>query len=64
MIELANAPTDGRTSQRPLQDDGKATGFFDAHRTRGGHAWPFLSSYAAKSAANDAAPKSPCSSGS
>ena len=46
MIELANAPSEGRKSERPLQDEGKASASFESQRGRSGHAWPFLSRYA------------------
>ena len=58
MIELANAPSEGRTSQRSSQDEGKGSASFDSQRARTGHAWPFLSSYAAKPSASSRKPSS------
>jgi hypothetical protein len=52
MIQLANDPNASRTSYRPAQNDGKAPSFA-AQRSRSGHAWPFLSRYAARPAPQD-----------
>ena len=46
MIQLANDPNANRPSLRSEQSDGKGSQL-DRNR-RGGHAWPFLSRYAAK----------------
>jgi hypothetical protein len=51
MIQLANDPNASRTS-RPGQTDGKPSSF-NAPRSRNGHAWPFLSRYAARPAQQD-----------
>jgi hypothetical protein len=48
MIQLANDPNASRNS-RPGQNDGKRSNF-DPLRSRCGHAWPFLSRYAARPA--------------
>jgi hypothetical protein len=48
MIQLANEPTASRASYRPVaQSDGKGSSF-ESQRGRPGHAWPFLSRYAAR----------------
>ncbi|HWI81222.1 hypothetical protein [Ramlibacter sp.] len=47
MIQLANDPNASRTSYHPAQRDGKGA-TFDDRRGRTGHAWPFLSRYAAR----------------
>jgi hypothetical protein len=52
MIHLANDPNASRLSQRPAQNDGKG-GSFSSQRGRSGHAWPFLSRYAARPAQTD-----------
>jgi hypothetical protein len=60
MIHLANDPNASRMGHRPQQSDSKGRGF-EHPRSRGGHAWPFLSRYAghpapqngSKSASND-----------
>jgi hypothetical protein len=49
MIQLANDPNASRN--RPQQSDGKASNF--TQRGRSGHAWPFLSRYAARPAQQD-----------
>jgi hypothetical protein len=46
MIQLANDPNASKTGHRPGQNDGKPSGFGAQRRT--GHAWPFLSRYAAR----------------
>jgi hypothetical protein len=51
MIQLANDPNASRTSYRPAQNDGKASN--PTQRGRSGHAWPFLSRYAARPAQQD-----------
>jgi hypothetical protein len=53
MIQLANEPTASRTSYRPVaQSEGKGS-TFEAQRGRIGHAWPFLSRYAARPSNQD-----------
>lgn len=47
MIQLATAPTAGRTSYRPAPSDGKGS-TFDAPRDRTVRAWPFPSRYAVR----------------
>jgi hypothetical protein len=47
MIQLATEPTASRTSYRPAASDGKGS-TFESQRGRIGHAWPFLSRYAAR----------------
>jgi hypothetical protein len=47
MIQLATEPTASRMSYRPVQSDGKGSGY-ETQRGRPGHAWPFLSRYAAR----------------
>lgn len=47
MIQLATEPTASRTSYRPVQSDGKGS-TYEPPRGRPGHAWPFLSRYAAR----------------
>jgi hypothetical protein len=49
MIQLANDPNASRTSHRPEHSEAKESDF-SAKRARTGHAWPFLSRYAAKPA--------------
>jgi hypothetical protein len=46
MIQLANDPN-ARRAPRAANDD-KAGSSLDARRGRSGHAWPFLSRYAAR----------------
>jgi hypothetical protein len=53
MIQLANDPKTSRsTTSRPTQSDGKVSGF-DTKAGRSGHAWPFLSRYAARPTQQD-----------
>jgi hypothetical protein len=52
MIQLANDPNASRTSYRPTQNEGKGTNL-STQRGRSGHAWPFLSRYAARPAQQD-----------
>ena len=52
MIQLANDPNASRASYRPVQSEGKDPNF-GAQRARNGHAWPFLSRYAARPAQQD-----------
>lgn len=60
MIQLANDPNAGRNSFRPTASEGK--GSFSTQRGRTGHAWPFLSRYAARPLQQDAQkPNSPSS---
>jgi hypothetical protein len=47
MIQLANDPNASRNGHRPGQNDGKPSNF-GPQRSRSGHAWPFLSRYAAR----------------
>ena len=49
MIQLANDPNASRTSNRPEQSEAKGSNP-GAQRGRSGHAWPFLSKYAARPA--------------
>jgi len=49
MIQLANDPNASRASYRPAQSEAKDPNF-GAQRGRSGHAWPFLSRYAARPA--------------
>lgn len=49
MIQLANDPNASRASFRPVPSEGKDSNF-GAPRARNGHAWPFLSRYAARPA--------------
>lgn len=48
MIQLANDPNASRSFPRAAANDGKAEQ--DSRRSRTGHAWPFLSQYAARPA--------------
>jgi hypothetical protein len=52
MIQLANDPNASRHGQRPGQNDGKGSNF-GPQRSRSGHAWPFLSRYAARPVQQD-----------
>lgn len=52
MIQLANDPNASRTSNRPEHSEAKGSDF-SAQRARTGHAWPFLSRYAAKPTQQD-----------
>lgn len=47
MIQLATEATASRTSYRPAASDGKGS-TSETQRGRIGHAWPFLSRYAAR----------------
>jgi hypothetical protein len=47
MIQLATEPTASRTSYRPAQGERKGS-TLETQRGRTGHAWPFLSRYAAR----------------
>jgi hypothetical protein len=49
MIQLANDPNASRPSYRNAPSEGKGSNS-DAKRGRPGHAWPFLSRYAARPA--------------
>jgi hypothetical protein len=53
MIQLATEPTAGRTGFRPAPSEGKGS-TFETQRGRSGHAWPFLSRYAARPSQQDA----------
>ncbi len=57
MIQLANDPNASRNGWRPAAQDGKPAAL-DARRSRPGHAWPFLSRYAARPAPQDG-PRNP-----
>lgn len=52
MIELANTKNASRSFQRAAANDGDAgrDARLDARGMRSGHAWPFLSRYAARPA--------------
>jgi hypothetical protein len=52
MIQLANDPNASRTSYRPEHSEAKGTNV-TAQRSRSGHAWPFLSRYAARPGQQD-----------
>lgn len=52
MIQLANDPNASRTSYRPEHSEAKGSNF-GAQRSRNGHAWPFLSRYAARPTQQD-----------
>jgi hypothetical protein len=47
MIQLANDPNANRNGRPSGQGDGKPSNF-GPQRRRSGHAWPFLSRYAAR----------------
>ena len=49
MIQLANDPNASRLGLRTAPPETKSRGF-DHARTRGGHAWPFLSHHAGRPA--------------
>jgi len=51
MIQLANDPNASRSFRANANaNEGKAGSSLDARRGRSGHAWPFLSRYAARPA--------------
>ena len=52
MIQLANDPNASKTSYRPEHSEAKGSDF-GAKRGRIGHAWPFLSKYAARPGQQD-----------
>jgi hypothetical protein len=52
MIQLANDPNASKTSYRPEHSEAKESNF-SAQRGRNGHAWPFLSRYAARPTQQD-----------
>ncbi|MFC5496403.1 hypothetical protein ACFPOE_02570 [Caenimonas terrae] len=60
MIQLANDPNASRMGSRPAQSDGKGRSLEHA-RSRGGHAWPFISRHSGRTAPS-AASRSPSSS--
>jgi hypothetical protein len=62
MIQLANDPNASRTSQQRGPNDGKPSAF--SAQRRSGHAWPFLSRYAARPARDESQKPSANSSGS
>jgi hypothetical protein len=47
MIQLATESTASRMSHRPVPSDGKGSSH-ETQQGRNGHAWPFLSRYAAR----------------
>lgn len=49
MIELANDPNGSRSFRRAAANDPGKEGAGESRRVRSGHAWPFLSPYAARS---------------
>ena len=49
MIQLANDPNACRMGTRPAQSETKGRGL-DHPRSRGGHAWPFLSRHSGRPA--------------
>ena len=49
MIQLANDPNASRMGSRPAQSESKGRSL-DHPRSRGGHAWPFLSRHAGRNA--------------
>jgi len=65
MIQLATDPTASRMSYRPAQgDEQPKESTFEAKRGRTGHAWPFLSRYATRPAAQNSRKSSGTESGS
>jgi hypothetical protein len=59
MIQLANEPTASRTGYRPVaRSEGKGSSF-ETQRGRPGHAWPFLSRYAARPSKQDGPTNAP-----
>jgi len=48
MIELANDPNSSRSFSRAAANDAGKDHGPDGRRVRSGHAWPFLSRYAAR----------------
>jgi hypothetical protein len=63
MIHLANDPNAGRMGYRPSASEGKGRSL-DHPRSRGGHAWPFLSRHAGRPAPQNASKNSSSDSGS
>ncbi|MDB5945456.1 MAG: hypothetical protein JWQ33_482 [Ramlibacter sp.] len=63
MNHLANDPNASRMGYRPVQNESKGRSF-DHPRSRGGHAWPFLSRYAGRPAPQNASKNSSSDSGS
>jgi hypothetical protein len=59
MIQLASDPNASRMNWRPAEAEEKAAPL-ELQRGRTGHAWPFISRYAAKPAAAEE-PKKPSS---
>lgn len=60
MIQLATDPTASRMSYRPVQSEDEAKEpSFESRRGRTGHAWPFLSRYAARPVAREEPQKNP-----
>ena len=49
MIQLANDPNANRMGNRPTQADSKGRSL-EHSRSRGGHAWPFLSRHSGRAA--------------
>ena len=63
MIHLANDPNASRMDYRPAQSEGKGRSL-DHLRSRGGHAWPFLSRHAGGPAPQHASKNTSSDSGS
>ena len=61
MIHLANDPNASRMGLRPSQAENQGRSF-DHARSRGGHAWPFLSRHSGRPAPQTAS-KTPSSHG-
>ena len=57
MIQLANDPHASRSSDRAAPGDAGKAADSDARRSRTGHAWPFLSRYAARPSREENSPK-------
>ena len=49
MIQLANDPNASRMGSRPAQSDNKGRSM-EHQRSRGAHAWPFISRHAGRTA--------------
>jgi hypothetical protein len=63
MIHLANDPNASRMGYQPSLGENKGRSL-DHPRSRGGHAWPFLSRYAGRPAPQNASKNSSSDSGS
>ena len=57
MIHLANDPNASRMGYRPGQNESQGRSF-EHPRSRGGHAWPFLSRHAGRPVPQDASKNS------